>query len=348
MMSYFRENIEKIAGYTPGFQPDSTDVVKLNTNENPYPPSPRVIEAIRNIGPESLRRYPQPLGNEFRRAAGKVLGVPEEYIMCTNGGDDLLTICFRALCDDNRAVAYPEPTYSLYPVLADLQGCSTIEIPYESDDLIEELAGTGAALTIICNPNAPTGAFFDVGRMAKLAGKLTGVLLVDEAYVDFADDNCLRLVEDFENIIILRSMSKGYSLAGIRFGYAVAKPAIINELVKVKDSYNVDAMATTAAAAAIGDQEYFRQNIEKIISERKKLTSELKSLGFNVSDSSANFILAECSDRDAAGIYDKLAQKNIYVRYFDLPGLSDKLRVTVGTEAQNEILICALKEICGN
>ena len=242
-MTYFRDNIEKMEGYVPGFQPKGPEVVKLNTNENPYPPSPKVLEAIQNISAEQLRRYPEPLGDTFRRTAGDVFGLNSNCIMCTNGGDDLLTICFRAFCDERRSAAYPSPTYSLYPVLAGLQGCSVIEVAYSEDGYLDKLAEKDAALTIFCNPNAPTCTFEPIERLAELARKLKGILLVDEAYVDFSDDNCIRLIERHDNIIILRSMSKGYSLAGIRFGFCIAQSGIIEGLMKVKDSYNVDTVA---------------------------------------------------------------------------------------------------------
>ena len=345
-MGYFRENIEKAKGYEPGFQPAETDVVKLNTNENPYPPSPAVMDAIRDISEEQMRRYPDPHGNKFRKAAAEVNGVGPDYIMCCNGGDELLKIAIRAFCDENRPLAYPVPTYSLYPVLANLQNCKAIEVPFDSEfNLPAKLAAAGASLTIVCNPNAPTGSFVSVDEMKSLAGKLSGVLLIDEAYVDFAEDNCAALVKDFDNVIILRSMSKGYCLAGSRFGYAIAQPALIAGLMKVKDSYNVDAVAITAATAAIRDQSYFQQNIKKVKDERARLTQQLRDLGFDVPDSSGNFVLAKCKNHKAVEIYEKLVERKIYVRYFDYPNLNDKLRITVGTSEQNDKLLLALKEI---
>jgi len=345
-MGYFRENIEKAKGYEPGLQPKQTDVMKLNTNENPYPPSPAVMKVLAQIGAEQLRRYPDPIGQEFRQAAAEVNGVSADCIMCCNGGDDLLSIAFRAFCDEERPVAYPAPTYSLYPVLARLQNCKAIEVPFDSEfNLPAKLAGTDAALTIVCNPNAPTGSFVSVEELASLADEISGVLLIDEAYVDFAEKNCAGLVKDFDNVLILRSMSKGYSLAGIRFGYAIAQSALIAGLMKVKDSYNVDAVAITAATAAIKDRQYFRETIEKVKAERGRLAASLRALKFEVPDSSANFILAQNKNCKASEIYDKLVQRNIYVRYFDLPGLKDKLRITVGTSEQNDTLLLALKEI---
>lgn len=348
MMSYFRRNIEELKGYTPGFQPAPGEVVKLNTNENPYPASPKVLEAIRGVSAEQLRRYPEPLGDEFREAAGEVLGLSADNIICTNGGDELLTMCFRAFCDENRPVAYPVPTYSLYPVLAGLQNCQRVEVGFDSDfSLPEGLANTYAALTIVCNPNAPTATFIQPEDLMALAKKLEGksILLIDEAYVDFSEANCVELVKDFDNVIILRSMSKGYSLAGLRFGYGIACEELIAGLMKVKDSYNVDAVSVAAATAAIKNQDYFRNNVEKVKNERTRLTEELSQLGLVAGDSQANFVLAQCESLGASEIYDKLAERNIYVRYFDQPGVANKLRITVGTKEQNDKLISALKEI---
>ncbi|OHB77283.1 MAG: histidinol-phosphate transaminase [Planctomycetes bacterium RBG_16_55_9] len=345
-MTYFRDNIEALKGYEPGFQPKQSDVVKLNTNENPFPPSPEVMKALGRITAERLRRYPDPMADEFRRAAAEIHGLAPENIMCSNGGDDLLTMAFRAFCDEARPVAYPVPTYSLYPVLARLQNCQAIEIPFDGEfNLPARLTKTNAALTVVCNPNAPTGSFVSVGELASLADELSGVLLIDEAYVDFAEDNCAALVKDFDNIIILRSLSKGYGLAGLRFGYAIAQSELIAGLIKIKDSYNVDAIAIALATAAIKDREYFRKTTDQVKKARDLLTARLRDLKFDVPASSTNFVFAESSACPASEIYEKLVQRNIYIRYFKLPGLENKLRITVGTTEQNERLISALKEI---
>jgi histidinol-phosphate aminotransferase len=345
-MGYFRENIEKAEGYEPGLQPRQMDVVKLNTNENPYPPSPEVMKVLSGIGPEQLRRYPDPQANVFRDAAAEINDVSAENIICGNGADELLNMAVRAFCDGKRPIAYPVPTYSLYPVLARLQNCEAIEILFDDEfRLPAKLATTGARLTIICNPNAPNGSFISVDELARLAGELSGVLLIDEAYVDFAEENCIGLVRDFDNLIIVRSMSKGYGLAGVRFGYAAAAVDLINGLMKVKDSYNVDAVSMAIATAAIKDQQYFRQVTEKVKKERRELTKRLRQLGFEVPASYANFVLARSKNCKASRIYDKLVERNIYVRYFDSPGLTDKLRITVGTKEQNDKLIAAMNEI---
>lgn len=347
-MGYFRENIEKMTGYEPGFQPKKADVVKLNTNENPYPPSPKAIEAIRNITGEQLRRYPQPMADTFRESAAKIFGVEAENIICVNGGDELLNMAIRAFCDEGRSVAYPTPTYSLYPVLAQMQNCPIIKIPFDEEfNLPAKLASSGVALTIVCNPNAPSGTFIPKEELCQLAEELKGksTLLIDEAYVDFAEDNCIELVKKFDNVIILRSMSKGYSLAGLRFGFGIANESLINGLMKLKDSYNVDAAAIAAATAAIKDQQYFRNNVQKIKIERKFLTEKLTELGFEVPASQTNFVFAKPLKMRAIDIYEELKDRNIYVRYWAYPDIKDKLRISVGTDEQNEKLIKALKGI---
>jgi histidinol-phosphate aminotransferase len=345
-MGYFRENIEKMAGYEPGFQPTEINAVKLNTNENPYPASPEVLEAIRNVTPEQLRRYPQPTADVFREAAAEVLDVGAENIICVNGGDELLNLAIRAFCDESRPVAYPTPTYSLYPVLAKMVNAPAVEIPFDDEfNLPAKLASTGAALTIVCNPNAPSGTFISKEEINQLAEDIKGILLIDEAYVDFAQDSCLELVKKFDNVIILRSMSKGYSLAGLRFGFGVANQELIKGLMKLKDSYNVDAVSIAAAAAAIQDQLYFKNNIKKIKIEKKYLTEKLIQLGFEVLTSQTNFIFAKPLKARAIDIYEKLKDRNIYVRYWAYPDIKDKLRISVGTAEQNEKFISALKEI---
>ena len=347
-MGYFRENVESMNGYEPGAQPESGDVVKLNTNENPYPPSPAVMDAIKNIDAGRLRRYPEVGGDSFRNAAAKLWGLKKENFICTNGGDDLLTIAIRAFCDSSRPLAYPGPTYSLYPVLAKIQNCQTIELPFDNEfNLPSKLASTEAGMIIVCNPNAPSGTVVPVSELAMLAGETKGVLLIDEAYADFAENNCVEMVKDFDNVIILRSMSKGYSLAGVRFGYGIASEKLIAGMMKVKDSYNADVVAITAAAAAIGDEQYFKTNVEKVKAERVRLAGELEGIGFFVYPSQANFVLAKNNSAKirAIDIYEKLKEQNIFVRYWAYPELQDKLRITVGTAEQNDKLICALKQI---
>ncbi len=345
-MEKFRKNINAMTGYVPGFQPDDADVVKLNTNENPYPPSPKVMEAIASISTDSLRRYPPVYWDTFRQAAGNVLKIDPNSIVCGNGGDEILTILVRCCCDNQRPLAYPVSTYSLYPILANIQDCQTIEIPFTSDGQIpDKLFDIDAGLTILCNPNAPSTTLVAKEDVARLTESLSGVLLIDEAYVDFADGHCLDLVERFDNVAILRSMSKGYSLAGLRFGYCVASKPIVEAMCKVKDSYNLNAITQAAATAAIMDQDWLNTNVQKVKEQRTRLTIELRKLGLVIPDSQTNFLLAKVVQTEAKKIYQKLLERKIFIRYFEQADLADKIRITIGTEEQNTLLINALSEI---
>jgi len=322
-------------------------VVKLNTNENPYPPSPGVAGVLRDFDIALLRRYPSPVGAKFRKAAAQLNGVEEGNIICTNGGDDLLTIAFRSFCDKSRAVAYPVPTYTLYDELAELQECPVIKVPFSSENLFDKLAATNAKLVIFCNPNAPTGTYYQPELIGGLAGKLEGraVVLVDEAYADFAPGNCVSLIKEHKNLIILRSLSKGYSLAGLRFGYGIADSGLIDGMMTLKDSYNVDALSIEIATAAITDRAYFAKNIELVKSQRQRVTEQLRAMGLDVPDSNTNFVFAKITNPQAAYVYEQLKKKNIFIRYFPLEGIADRLRITIGTAAENDKLLAGLKEI---
>src|SRR3954469_7494742 len=278
-----RANIRAMAGYTPGEQPSIGErVVKLNTNENPFPPSEKVMQAIAQIEPEMLRRYPNPTADTFRVAAEKILGVEKDMIMAGNGSDELLSIALRTFLGTDDLLAFPEPTYSLYPVLADLGAIRHQTVAWEKDYSLptEAVLATNPGAIFLCNPNAPTGTFVPPSKIRELARKLSGILLIDEAYVDFAEDNCLSLVKDHANILICRTLSKAYSLAGLRFGYGIAQTQVIAEMMKVKDSYNCDAISVCAATAAINDQESARQTWDYVRKERARLTKELNSMGW--------------------------------------------------------------------
>lgn len=349
-MPLVRKNISDMAPYVPGEQPQDGGVIKLNTNESPYPPSPRAIAAIRSIPTEALRRYPNPEGRNFMAAAASVHGVSPDKIITTNGGDDLLSLVFRACVGENDPVAFLDPSYSLYPVLAAAQGGQVIALPYRIDGtnwaLPDEIFRVAAKLLLITNPNAPSGTLIDLDTLGRIVNGFSGVVLIDEAYVDFAPQNALPLIERFSNVILLRSMSKGYGLAGLRFGYGIAQASLLTELYKVRDSYPCDAVATAAAAAAITDQAYARQVWDRIRVARAALTEQLRQLGFLIPDSNSNFILAQTPPGvDAAAIYQQLKTRKILVRYFALPQLTDKLRITIGTAEQNAALLATLKTL---
>ncbi len=339
-----------MSGYVPGEQPRVGErVIKINTNENPFPPSPKVMQAIRAIEPEILRRYPDPLADGFREVAGKLLDLPPEYLIAGNGSDDILSIAVRTFVGPGQTLASPDPTYSLYPVLAELGEAQFVTVPWEKDWRlpIEALVHTGASAIFLANPNAPSGTFVRPKMMAELADAFDGVVLIDEAYVDFADEHCAGLVKEFENVVVTRTLSKSYSLAGLRFGYGIAHPAVIHEMMKVKDSYNVDAISVIAATAALEDQEYSRQTWEHVRLERGRLSEELSRMGWGVIPSQANFILATCPGGDGKSAYLGLKQQGILVRYFDRPGLSDKIRITVGTSQENNAVLGGIKAMSG-
>ncbi|MCY6491409.1 histidinol-phosphate transaminase [Leptolyngbya sp. GGD] len=346
-MSYFRPSVDAMAGYVPGEQPKpGTPIIKLNTNENPYLPSPNAIAVLKNLDPEWLRRYPDPYANDFRQATSEALNIPKDWIMVGNGSDDMLNVVVRACAEPGRKVVYPMPTYVLYRTLTEIQDADRLEIPYgENNQLpLNELIAAQGAVTFIASPNSPSGHVVAMSDLRQLATNLNGVLVIDEAYVDFAEETALPLIEQFQNVIILRTLSKGYSLAGLRLGFAIAQPHLIRGLFKVRDSYSVDAIATLVGAAAMRDQNYKNECAEKVKRSREKLAIELRQLGFKVWDSQTNFLLTQ-PPGNAAKIYEALKQQNILVRYFNQPNLDDKLRISVGTDEQNRILINTLSQI---
>jgi histidinol-phosphate aminotransferase len=343
---FVRSTVREMAGYAPGEQPSpAARVVKLNTNENPFPPSPKVMAAIRGVEAESLRRYPSPDADLFRDAAAKLHGVSRDMIMAGNGSDDVLTIATRTFVPPGGSLAFPDPTYSLYPVLAGLQDAKPIAVPWEPHYRlpVDALAATNAAAIYLANPNAPTGTRVPASDIARLASVFAGLVLVDEAYVDFADEHCLSLLEDRPNVVVSRSLSKSYSLAGLRFGYAVAQPQVIAEMMKVKDSYNTDAISVAAATAAIQDQEYARKTWIYIREEREKLADELGQMGWHVLPSQANFILVNVPGGRGRDAYQGLKHQGILVRYFEQ--LPDKIRITIGQSHENNALLAGVKAL---
>lgn len=342
MTSYFRPSVDSMTGYVPGEQPKpGTPILKLNTNENPYPPSPDAIATLRNLDSEWLRRYPDPYANDFRQAISAALSIPPDWIIVSNGSDELLNVIIRACADRDRRVVYPMPTYVLYRTLSQMQPAESIEISYGEDHRlpIAELVAANGAVTFVASPNSPSGHTVPIADLRQLAAEISGVLVIDEAYVDFANETALPLVTEFENVIVTRTLSKGYSLAGLRLGFGIANPKLLSGLFKVKDSYNVDAIACLVGAAAMRDQAYKNACADRIKASRTKLRIDLKQLGFQLRDSQGNFLLARPPQGNAEQIYLALKQRGILVRYFKQPGLDDKLRITVGTDEQNHRLI---------
>jgi histidinol-phosphate aminotransferase len=347
--SPFRANVERMTAYVPGEQPaPGARVIKLNTNENPYPPSPRVAEAISSElagGGARLRLYSDPAALELRSAASEATGLPIENILAGNGSDELLALLVRALVEPGETIAYPYPTYVLYETLAEAQGARVRTVPFPRDfALPQELSSLGAKLVFVASPNSPSGNSHPAAALGSLAASMPdGVLVVDEAYADFADENALELARTRPNVVVLRTFSKSQSLAGMRVGLLFASPDLVAGIAKVKDSYNLDRLAIVAGAAALRDSAWMRANVAKIRATRERLTAELTRRGHEVLPSSANFVFVRLGSAERArGAYLGLKAQGILVRYFDRPALDDGLRITVGTEDEITALLAAL------
>jgi histidinol-phosphate aminotransferase len=336
-----------MAGYVPGEQINAPDIIKLNTNENPYPPSPRVFDAIRAaLTGDKLRKYPQPLGDDFRRAAGQVLNVDPDAILIGNGSDDILTILTRTFVSEGGLIVAPTPSYSLYRSLAEIQGARFETVRFTEDWKLPSSWPIGDAnLTFVPNPNSPSGTVLSADQIVSLARAVEPTpLVLDEAYADFAEWNGQSLLGELPNLILTRTLSKSYALAGIRFGFAIARPETIRELVKVKDSYNCDVLSLAAATAAIEDQAYLQETRTRIIATRERVRPALTALGFAVTPSQSNFLWCRRSDRPVKPIYEELKRRKILVRYMNYDGY-DGLRISVGSDAEIDTLLAELKAI---
>jgi len=348
LIDSLRPCIRDLVAYVPGEQPRDGAFLKLNTNENPYPPSPRVLEALRAaLTGDRLRKYPDPVGMHFRQTASRVLDVDPDGILIGNGSDDILTILTRAFVPEGGLVVSPTPSYLLYRTLANLQGAQFRTVPFTVGwKLPHPWPIQHADLTFLANPNSPSGTVLSLEEIKQLRADFEGPLVIDEAYADFAEDNALKLLKrGRKDIVITRSFSKSYSLAGIRFGFAVGDPALIQHLYKVKDSYNCDALSLVAAAAAIEDQEYFYTIRARIIATRMQMEKALRTLGFIVCPSQANFVWCQRADRPVKPIYEELKKRNILVRYMNYEGYGDGLRISVGTDEEIDCLLTELAAI---
>ena len=350
--SYFRAEIDALEGYAPGEQPKFTNLVKLNTNENPWGPSPAVEKAWREFDWKRLNRYPDPCADRLRDLFAQVNGVKRENVIVGNGSDDLLTMIFRAFTSPELAVAIPEPTYSLYPVLAAMQGAKVIKIDLDEEKNFD-LPGNflekakGANLLIFPRPNAPTGNAFAKEDVRRLCREFDGIVVIDEAYGDFSADNCMEFASLFPNVLVMRTMSKSYGLAGLRLGYAVGAKDLIDGLMKLKDSYNVDMISQVIAEAAFTDREYFNARCEEIKKERASLAARLAELGFKIIPSEANFLFVSPPDGDGERCFKLLRESAVVVRYFPKAAGGKYVRITIGTPAECARLMEVLKEAYG-
>ncbi len=347
MSRFVQPHIARMAGYVPGEQPQGGGFIKLNTNENPYPPSPWVKRALAEAVSDRLRLYPDPMATEFRRTAAELHGVEPDMVLAGNGSDDLLTIITRAFVGPGELAGYPTPSYLLYSTLIALQDGRPLVVPYTRDWTLETnaLAVPGLKLFFLANPDSPSGTALAREQVAELAGSLDCPLIVDEAYADFADPrfHAMPLVKDHPNVIVTRSFSKGYSLAGIRLGYLVARAEIVAHLIKVKDSYNCDKLSQVAGVAALQDQGYLADTRAKIVATRSRLTGALRSMGYTVPDSQSNFVWAT-GGPPARETFQRLKDQKILVRLMSYPGYPDGLRISVGTDAEIDQLLKKLAE----
>lgn len=340
----FRKNIARMKAYQPGEQPQEGGYVKLNTNENPYPPSPRVRRAVLTELKDALRLYPDPDATRLRRQAAFTYGFDLSRVIAGNGSDDLLAMIARAFIGEKDALCCPVPTYSLYETLVHIQGGRISGISYPDDyTLPPRIFRSRANVTMVASPNSPSGTTVPLPVLSRLADSVPGLLVVDEAYADFAEESALTLARERKNVIVLRTLSKSFSLAGMRIGLGFAHPRIVEGLNKVKDSYNLNRLSIAAGEAALRDIAWMERNAARIRGTRERLVSALPGVGFSPFPSQANFVLARrAGGKSAATVYEELKKRKILVRYFDTPRLSDCLRITVGTDAEIDALLSAL------
>lgn len=348
-MLSLRKNIAEMAGYVPGFQPEGEGWIKLNTNENPYPPSPMVVAAIQEElanGGEVLRKYPDAGSKEARRLAAELYGVDPSWVIMANGSDELLNNLIRAFAGEGEEIAYVDPSYSYYSTLAEIQGAKIRTFGLTPEGLIADFPKRyDGKLFFLTSPNAPLGFAFDNAYVEALATRCAGVLVVDEAYIDFADISAMELVRKYENIVVTRTFSKSYSLAGMRLGLAVARPEVVAALDKIRDHYHLDRLALVAAAAALQDQDYLRSTVARVRATRDRFSAELRKLGYRVGPSHANYIFAEPADRSGKRIYDALFARKILVRYFSDPLLQHGVRISIGTDDEMAKTLAVLTEV---
>ncbi len=335
-------HIQRLEEYVPGEQPASRSVVKLNTNENPYPPTPKIKDVLARFDLDRLRRYPDPVFVALRETLARLNKTTVEHVFVGNGSDEILSLVARAFVEDNEAIGSLDPSYSLYKTLAAIRNVPWVgfhELPTRQKN------GAPLSLFLLTNPNAPTGTFREVKDIAAFAKTFPGVVLVDEAYADFARDTCMRLATAprNKNLLVMRTFSKSYSLAGLRVGYLVGPKDLVRALYKIKDSYNVDALAQAIALVAAKDQAWMKANAKKVVKTRTWFTKELRTRGWDVLDSESNFVFAKPpAPQKADKIFAELKKHNIYVRYFKGAQTKDRLRITIGTDAEMKKLLSCL------
>lgn len=336
-----------MTGYVPGEQTADLQVVKLNTNENPYPPSPRIWDILAGLDLDMLRRYPDPVSGSLRRTIADLHGCAPEQVFAGNGSDEILALCTRAFVEDTGQIGYFDPSYSLYPVLAAIRDVAVCPVALGEHFEWRMPEDYACSLFFLTNPNAPTGMLYPADTVRAFCRRFRGIILIDEAYVDFSSAHGMNLALEFDHVLVLRTLSKAYSLAGLRMGYAVGAAPLIAALFKIKDSYNLDRLTQEVALAALQDQGTMRANVERVKRTRGRMASELERLGFAVCPSEANFLWVKPPRVPAPTLYRRLCEQRILVRCFSGPRVGDYLRITVGTDSQVDVLLAALRRILG-
>ncbi len=347
-----KEYIKELEEYIPGFQPDLNDpeVIKLNANENCYPPSPKIEEAIKKLDVKKLRIYPQAMSNDLRNAIAKVYKTDYDQVFCGNGSDEIISLIMKVFLKEGGTVAAPYPTYTVYKACANIEGvtCTFVDVNDDYTIDVDKLLEVDSEAIFLANPNAPTGILLKPQKIKYILDNYDGLVVVDEAYMDFCDEDAtmIKYINEYENLIVMRTMSKSYSLCGARLGYCFASNVLIRYMDKCRDSYNVNYMTQTAAIAAVLDKEYHEEVIHKIKVNRKYLLEKLEEMNFQCIPSQTNFILCKpAGKKSAKEIMQALTKYKIYIRFFESDRLDDKLRITVGTKEEIDKLIAAMKKV---
>jgi histidinol-phosphate aminotransferase len=344
-------SVRGLTPYTPGEQPNDSEIIKLNTNENPYPPSPKVAEALSKFDIASLRRYPDPVFTALRRRIAEIHGCKIENVFIGNGSDEVLSVAAKAFVQNDEAIGSFDPSYSLYKTLAAIRDVkfvsSYLNADYSWTPPITNKDGVEVALFLLTNPNAPTSLSFPKDKIKSFASSFKGVVIIDEAYADFADENMMDLAVGCgnENTIVMRTLSKSFSLAGLRLGYCVGPEDLIEAMYKVKDSYNIDMIAQAVALAALEDIEWMKANAQKVCATRRRLTDALRAHGWDVPESQSNFIFAKPANKPAQEIFNQLRERHIFVRYFPGASTGERLRISIGTDEETDKLLACLLEL---
>jgi len=347
---YWSDTAKRLEPYVPGEQPQDKKYIKLNTNENPYPPSPKVMEAIKNAAGGGLRLYPDPDCNLLKETIAQYYGLEKNQVFVGNGSDEILAFAFLTFFDPGSVILFPDVTYSFYPVYCGLYSIDYKTVPLDAsfsipvESFLQENGGV-----VIANPNAPTGKYMDVASIRKiLEHNSKSVVIIDEAYIDFGGESSIRLINDYPNLLVIQTLSKSRSLAGLRVGFAAGNRELIEGLNRVKNSFNsytLDRLAIAGAVEAIKDEAYFRETREKVIKTRERVSTKLADIGFEVVDSMANFIFVRHQRVYAYDIFQKLRERGILVRYFNKPRIDNFLRVTIGTDSEMDAFLEVIKNI---